>query len=112
MGKNTKHINMDKVRHYNTFEEFWPFYLSQHANMTNRKLHIFGTTIGLCFFLIGFLFMGNPLAILYGIFCGYLFAWIGHFFFEQNKPATFKYPLWSFLGDFKMWFMCITGALK
>lgn len=86
---------------YRTFEEFYPFYLSQHANKTNRMLHVFGTSLALLQLLhtIFYFTFGNFLMI---FLIGYGFAWVGHFFFEKNKPATFKYPLWSLMGDFRM----------
>ena len=85
-----------------TFDEFWPFYMSQHKNKTSRGLHIFGTTLAMISLVSGVVldsrfFIAAP-------FLGYFFAWVGHFGFEKNKPATFKYPLWSLRGDFKMTF--------
>merc|ERR1712080_675992 len=98
---------------YKTFDEFWPFYLSQHSNRTCRRLHVIGTFLGLCWlfytlFVFGF---SKPLRILFTFVIGYFFAWVGHFFFEKNKPATFKYPLWSFLGDFKMFYLIMSGKM-
>lgn len=94
---------------FKSFEDFYPFYLSEHSNQTCRKLHIIGTFLGLLNFFIALL--GNPVHIIYGLLCGYGFAWVGHFFFEKNTPATFTYPFWSFLGDFRMFFDCMRGAL-
>lgn len=86
---------------YKSFEAFYPFYLSQHANQTNRRLHIIGTTLALCLLIRTILYFtwGNLLTT---FVVGYGFAWVGHFFFEKNRPATFKHPFYSLLGDFKM----------
>lgn len=86
---------------YQTFEEFYPFYLSQHSNKTNRILHYIGTTLAMVQ-LICAIISGSFWSFLLVPILGYSFAWVGHFFFEQNKPATFKYPLWSLMGDFRM----------
>merc|ERR1712183_251070 len=110
MGKIILFGNMETKR-YESFKQFWPFYLSQHSNKTNKRLHIVGTTLSLIISLIGLLILGNPLFVLYGVIIAYAHAWVGHFFFEKNKPATFKYPFWSFFGDLKMWFMTITGQM-
>jgi hypothetical protein len=95
---------------FSSFKEFWPFYLSQHLNPVCRNLHYAGTLLALVLFVI-FVGAGNfgfiPLAIL----PGYAFAWVGHFFFERNRPATFKYPLWSFFADFVMLFRFLTGKI-
>ena len=96
---------------YNSFSEFWPYYLAEHSKPGTRLLHLMGTSIALgtvvVFILIGkwWLF---PLALI----PGYGAAWIGHFFIEKNKPATFQYPLWSFMGDYKMIFMMLTGRMN
>lgn len=93
---------------YTTFADFYPFYLSEHSNMINRKLHVVGTTIA---FLLLFysLFTGEYGLLKFFPVIGYGFAWVGHFFFEKNKPATFKYPFYSFAGDLRMWYECVTG---
>jgi len=85
-----------------SFSEFYPFYLSEHTNRTCRRLHVAGTTIGLAC-LVGAVVTRNAWLILAGLAVGYLFAWVGHFFFEKNRPATFTYPLYSFMGDWAMW---------
>ena len=96
---------------YNSFTEFWPYYLAEHSKPGTRLLHLIGTSIALgtvvVFILVGkwWLF---PLALI----PGYGAAWIGHFFIEKNKPATFQYPLWSFMGDYKMIFMMLTGRMS
>ncbi|KAG2393884.1 hypothetical protein C9374_003648 [Naegleria lovaniensis] len=92
---------------YKSFSEFYPFYISQHQNPVCRLLHVIGTFSGAC--VLGYCismkkFWLMPTALL----IGYGFAWIGHFVFEKNKPATFTYPLWSFMGDWKMMFEVLT----
>ncbi|WP_299733504.1 DUF962 domain-containing protein [uncultured Endozoicomonas sp.] len=90
-----------KTEGFNSFAEFYPFYLREHSNRICRGLHYVGSTLGLC--IAGYaLLTGEYIFLLPAIICGYLFAWIGHFFFEHNRPATFKHPLYSFLGDWVM----------
>jgi len=94
-----------------TFAEFYPYYLSEHANRTCRRLHFAGTSLGLAFALHAFSTL-NFWWLLAGLVCGYAFAWVGHFFFEHNRPATFKYPRWSFIGDWVMWKDILTGKIR
>ena len=95
---------------YKSFAEFWPFYVTEHSKQGTRILHLIGTTtsIALLIYLIAsgrwWLF---PLAFIPGYGC----AWLAHFLIEKNRPATFKYPLWSFLADYKMIAMMITGKI-
>ncbi|KAI8343527.1 hypothetical protein BC941DRAFT_411644 [Chlamydoabsidia padenii] len=93
---------------FKTFTAFYPYYLSEHCNRTNRRLHLIGTSISVLLFLLAIL-KKRPNLILAGILQGYTWAWIGHFVFEKNKPATFKYPIYSLRGDFLMWFEVISG---
>lgn len=95
---------------YSTFSDFYPFYLSEHANRTCRRLHFAGTTIGLgC--LLQAIESLDAWWILGGLATGYAFAWTGHFFFEHNRPATFSHPLYSFAGDWVMWKDMLTGKI-
>ncbi len=96
---------------YKTFSEFYPFYLREHANMTCRKLHFIGTC-GVIALLILFFFTGNLLILALLPVIGYGFAWAGHFLFEKNRPATFKYPFFSLLGDFRMFWDILTGKVS
>lgn len=96
--------------HPTTFEEFWPFYVSQHANATNRALHVLGTSLGLLC-LAAVLLGAAPLLLALAPLVGYGGAWIGHFGFEHNRPATFRYPLWSFRADFRMYRMMLLGRM-
>ena len=97
---NTDISNTEKQ--FNSFSEFYPFYLSEHANLTCRRLHFIGSTCVLA--LLAYVVVTSELVFLWLLpVIGYGFAWVGHFFFEKNRPATFKYPLYSFLGDWVMY---------
>jgi hypothetical protein len=98
------------ARQYTTFKEFYPFYLSQHSNKTCRLLHIIGTTILLAITITA-IYHRQPILLIFVPISGYGFAWVGHFFFEKNKPATFTYPLWSLMSDFKMYFQVLSGTI-
>ncbi len=93
-----------------TFEEFWPFYVREHANKTNRMLHFVGTTLAMGSVAAGLL-TGKKAFFLAAPVLGYGFAWAGHFLVEGNKPATFKYPAWSLRGDFVMWGKIVAGKM-
>ncbi len=96
---------------FTSFNDFYPFYLSEHSHQTSRRLHFVGTSIGfLC--IVAAILTRQPMLILYGVLQGYAFAWVGHFFFEHNRPATFKYPFYSFAGDWRMWADILTGKIK
>lgn len=95
---------------FRTFAEFWPYYLGEHSAPGCRWLHFIGSTLGLAA-LARFGFTLEWWLIPLGLVIGYGFAWIGHFGIEKNRPATFKYPIWSFLGDWKMWALMLTGRL-
>lgn len=97
-------------KEYKSLKEFYPFYLSEHVNRTNRVLHVIGTTIVIAV-AIYMIITKKFLLILACPLIGYGFAWAGHFVFEKNRPATFKYPLYSFLSDFIMWYQVITGKI-
>ena len=96
--------------HYSTLAEFWPFYVSEHLNPTNRKLHFAGTTLALILALMAFFLKARSLAVC-ALITPYAFAWTGHFGFEKNRPATFKYPLLSLRADFKMYALTWRGAM-
>ncbi len=98
-------------RSFKSFAEFYPFYLGEHSNLTCRRLHFIGTSLSLLFLLTLFL-TGDWWYLLAGLICGYAFAWVGHFGFEKNKPASFKRPLYSFLGDWMMWRDILLGRIK
>jgi hypothetical protein len=85
-----------------SFAEFYPFYLGEHSNRSCRRLHFVGTTLVIAAFAAA-LTTGNIVWLLLMPLFGYGFAWVGHFYFEKNKPATFKYPVYSLIGDFCMY---------
>jgi hypothetical protein len=94
-----------------TYSEFWDFYVAEHSQPLTRYLHFIGTTLGIVL-LIWFIRAGVWYYFPLSLVVGYAFAWFSHFFIEHNKPATFKYPLWSFISDYKMiWFM-LTGRMN
>jgi hypothetical protein len=96
---------------FNSFTEFYPYYLSEHKNLTCRRLHFIGTTLILM--LLAYAFITSQWVLLWLIpILGYGFAWIGHFFFEHNRPATFKYPFYSLLGDWVMFKDVLLGNIK
>ena len=97
-------------KQYTTFKSFYPFYLGQHSNPVSRKLHYLGTSL-VVVFLIAALILGQWQMLFLLPVLGYFFAWVGHFFFEKNRPATFTYPLYSLMADFRMFFEAITGRL-
>ena len=82
--------------------EFYPFYLGEHSERNCRRLHFLGSSLGLvCLVMLAV--TGNALYLLYGLLAGYACAWVGHFVFEKNRPASFKRPLYSFMGDWVMY---------
>ncbi|MEO7200869.1 MAG: DUF962 domain-containing protein [Dokdonella sp.] len=95
---------------FENFREFYPFYLSEHSNRTSRRLHFVGSTLVLLF-LAAALLMRQPGWLLLVLVVGYGFAWVGHFFFEKNRPATFKYPFYSLMGDWKMFADILRGRI-
>ena len=99
---------MERIK---TYQEFYRFYLSEHRDKTCRKLHFAGTFL---VFIMAFVAMFSENAWLWFLvpLMGYGFAWVGHYFFEKNQPATFKYPLWSLVSDFKMFFQLLFGRIS
>jgi len=95
---------------YQSFKEFYPFYLSEHSNKTCRMLHVVGSSLVILIIIFSLITAQYKLLILLP-FIGYGFAWVGHYVFEKNTPATFKYPLYSFIGDWVMWWQHITFKL-
>ena len=96
---------------YRSFRDFYPFYLSEHANRVCRRLHFVGTSLGLMC-LVTAVVTRNAWWIVVGLVAGYVFAWVGHFFFEKNRPATFTYPLYSFISDWVRWRDILTRKIK
>ncbi len=98
-------------KQFQNFSEFYQFYLSEHSDPTCRRLHFLGSGLVLIT-LVYILATSKWLLLLLLPVIGYGFAWIGHFFFEENRPATFKYPLYSFMGDWVMFKDMLTGRIK
>jgi len=88
-------------RTFNSFSEFYPYYLSEHGHPVSRRLHFIGTALVLAL-LAGVIATQQWVYLWAFPVIGYGFAWVGHFFFERNKPATFKWPFYSLMGDFVM----------
>ena len=99
------------MERYKSFEDFYPYYIAEHDHKYTKLMHFIGTSISI-YFLIKFLLSFNFLFILYALLAGYGFAWVGHFFIEKNKPATFKYPFYSLKGDYKMYLEILQGKHK
>lgn len=97
-------------REYQTFEAFWPFYLREHGKKLTRALHYIGTGLSLVFLALFGATM-DPLYLLGMPLSGYFFAWVAHFTVEHNRPATFTYPLWSLIADYRMFFLFVAGRL-
>lgn len=94
-----------------SFAEFYPFYLSQHADRTCRRAHFIGSTLALLC-IAAAIVTGRPAWVLAALVFGYGGAWIGHFFYEKNRPASFAQPLYSFRADWIMYWQMLTGKLS
>ena len=95
---------------YSSFREFYPFYLGEHSDRVCRRLHFVGS-LGALGFLATAIVQRNAWWLLGALVCGYAFAWVGHFFFEKNRPATFQYPFYSFAGDWVMFKDILIGRI-
>jgi hypothetical protein len=96
---------------FKSFADFYPYYLREHSHITCRRLHFVGTAAVIALVLI-FFFTGNPMILILLPILGYGFAWVGHFVFEKNRPATFKHPFYSLLGDFRMFWDILCGKVS
>lgn len=95
---------------FRNFAEFYPYYLSEHRDRTCRRLHFAGSTVALvCLILLAL--TGNLWWLLGAAVSGYAFAWVGHFGFEKNRPATFRHPFYSLMGDWVMYRDIWTGKI-
>lgn len=93
-----------------SFKDFWPFYLSEHSSALNRRLHFCGTF--LVHIIVIYALVTQQWSLLWLVpVVGYGFAWVGHFIVEKNRPATFKHPVWSLVGDFKMFYLMLLNKL-
>jgi hypothetical protein len=93
-----------------TYRDFWPYYLQEHVRRETRALHYFGTLLALAS-VAAAVATASPRLALVALLAGYGPAWIAHFFVEKNRPATFTYPLWSLVSDFRMAWFWVTGRL-
>jgi hypothetical protein len=100
--------SMGGARPFRSFREFYPFYLREHTNRTSRRLHFVGTSLALALLILT---LATRVWWLAGVAlaAGYAFAWVGHFCFEHNKPATFKHPWFSLMGDGRLWWDIVSG---
>ena len=102
---------MPEPRRYASFRDFYPVYLAEHSNPVSRRLHVVGT--GLAFVLIVAAgAAARPRLLLAAPLAGYGFAWLGHVAFEKNRPATFRRPLFSLMGDVRLFFETVTGRRR
>jgi hypothetical protein len=92
-----------------SFAEFWPFYVREHSLPACRAWHFVGSTLALVVLAAAIVY--SPWLLIAVPIVGYGFAWYSHFFIEKNKPASFKYPLWSFAADWKMWALILVGRM-
>lgn len=100
-------MKKDRIK---TYAEFWDYYVLEHSQPMTRYLHFIGTSLGIVM-LVWFLRSGSYLYIPLCFVVGYAFAWFSHFVIEKNKPATFQYPLWSFISDYKMMAFMLLGKM-
>lgn len=103
-------MSEQQEKRYQSFREFYPYYLSEHQDSVCRRLHVVGSGL-IVLIVLAVLFGASAWWLLATPVVGYGFAWIGHFFFEHNRPATFKYPLWSLMGDWVMFKDVLTGRI-
>ena len=99
------------MREYQTFDEFWPYYLREHSQPATRIWHYVGTSLAILT-LVWVVLSGNWPFLPLVFISGYFFAWVSHASIERNKPATFTYPLWSLRADFKMFFWFVSGKIE
>lgn len=99
------------ARRFESFSEFYPFYLAEHSDRMCRRMHFIGSTLVLLI-LAWTLFSANWWLLLLLPVAGYGFAWVGHFVFEKNRPATFQYPLYSLIGDWVMYGDILRGKIR
>jgi hypothetical protein len=106
-----KDLTMSTERVYKTFAQFYPYYLTEHANPLNRTLHFIGTSLVIALLILAIV-IDKPWLLIVIPVCGYGFAWVGHFMIEKNRPATFTYPFYSLASDFVMFYHIITGQIN
>ena len=109
--ENTQMVAHQPQMPIGNYHEFYHFYLTEHRHMVSRRLHVAGSSIGLYCFTQA-IRKGKPRYFAYGLLSGYACAWIGHFIFERNKPASFKQPVYSFISDWRMFADVLRGRLS
>lgn len=90
--------------------DFWAFYLEEHSRPATRAMHVAGTSLAVVLVILAAVLL-QPWFLAGALVAGYLFAWVGHFAFERNRPATFRYPVKSFLSDWRLWALTLTGRI-
>ncbi len=103
-------MDIGELMEFKSFADFYPYYLREHTNLMCRRLHFVGTSAVISLLLL-FFFTGNPMILILLPVLGYGFAWAGHLLFEKNRPATFKHPFYSLLGDFRMFWDILSGKV-
>ena len=99
------------IKQYNNFKDFYPYYIQQHKNKYTKLLHFIGTWLFILF-IFNLIYSYEIINLLYAFLAAYGFAWLEHYFIEKNKPATFSYPFYSFLGDCLMFMEILKGKHK
>ena len=102
---------MPTERKYKRFCNFYRYYLTEHDDPKNRLLHFIGTGLIIILLIVAVAFQKWWVLAVIPV-CGYGFAWVGHYFFEKNRPATFIYPLYSLGSDFVMFWHILSGQLN
>jgi hypothetical protein len=99
------------TQRFASFHDFYPYYLREHSSRASRRLHVIGTALAIVLLIAAL--VTRTWQLLWAVpLMGYLFAWVGHFFFEKNRPATFRHPIYSLRGDFTMLRDVLTGKLR
>jgi hypothetical protein len=99
------------AQRFASFHDFYPYYLREHSSRASRRLHVIGTSLAIVLLIVAL--VTRRWSLLWAVpLAGYLFAWVGHFVFEKNRPATFRHPLYSLRGDFTMLRDVLTGKLR
>ncbi|MES2311515.1 MAG: DUF962 domain-containing protein [Pseudomonadota bacterium] len=96
---------------FTRFREFYPYYLGEHRNRICRRLHFIGSTLVILIVLLAIV-SGEPRWLWLAPVAGYGFAWVGHYVYEKNRPATFRHPLYSLMGDWVMYWQVLSGKIK
>jgi hypothetical protein len=98
-------------RRYKSLDEFWPYYVGEHSRRLTRIFHFIGNT-NLFIWLFMAMLRRRPRYVIWGVISSYIFAWIGHFYVERNRPATFEYPVLSALADMRMYGLMLRGEMR